>query len=346
VILAGISVLALGWASPLSHAQWALRNAGTKARLRGLGVVDSRVVWASGTGGTVIRTGDGGATWHAVSVPDAKDLDFRDIHAVDDRAAYVLSIGEGERSRIYKTADAGKTWALLHVNRHPKGFLDALAFWDLDHGIALGDPVEGRFEILVTDDSGATWKRIRDGAMPAAQPGEGAFAASGTCLFVRGQRNAWFATGGAKTVRVFRSTDRGRTWSVHETPMSAGNSSSGIFSLAFRDEQNGIAVGGDFRQPERSERAVCLTSDGGLTWRLPTGHGLGGYRSAAVYVPGAALPTVVAVGPAGSDISTDDGESWAPLGRMGFHAAGFASPDAGWAVGEEGAVAKSTKLIR
>ncbi len=155
------------------RAQWTLQVSGTKARLRGLCVVDSRVVWASGTQGTVIHTRDSGVTWQVRPVPGAADLDFRDIHAVDDRTAYVLSIGEGEKSRIYKTTDEGKTWSLQHVNRDPKGFLDAFAFWDSVHGIALGDPVEGRFMIVITDDGGIAWKRIPDGRMPLATPRRG-----------------------------------------------------------------------------------------------------------------------------------------------------------------------------
>ena len=196
--------------------------------------------------------------------------------------AYVLSIGEGKLSRIFKTSDGGQTWALQHENPDPKGFLDALAFWDVDHGLALGDPVEGRFVILATDDGGKSWKRTAADGMPVALPGEGAFAASGTCLVVQGDRNAWFATGGG---RIFRSVDRGRSWSVHQTPISAGNGSSGIFSLAFWDSQHGVAVGGDFKQPDQAGKVCALSSDGGRTWRSPSGSQPGGYRSAVAFVP-------------------------------------------------------------
>jgi photosystem II stability/assembly factor-like uncharacterized protein len=321
-------------------AQWTVQATGTKARLRGLWVAGKECAWASGTGGTFLRTADGGKSWTAGTLPGAESLDFRDVHANDAHTAYLLSIGAGQQSRIYKTTDGGATWDSLYVNKDPHGFLDALAFWDVDHGLALGDPVDGRFVILRTGDGGKRWDPIPVTGMPPALSGEGAFAASGTCLVVRDDGHAWFATGGAKVARVFRSTDRGTTWTVHETPVRAGLPSAGIFSLAFRDGDHGVAVGGDYKEPGRAGDVVALTSDGGRTWRLPKGRGLGGYRSAVAYVPGTEGRTLVAVGPSGSDISVDGGEDWSPLGTTGFHAVGFASPTTGWAVGENGLVAK------
>jgi photosystem II stability/assembly factor-like uncharacterized protein len=228
----------------------------------------------------------------------------------------------------------------VYVNRDPKGFLDALAFWDADHGLALGDPVGGRFVILTTDDGGKTWAPIPPEGMPPASPGEGAFAASGTCLVVGNDGHAWFATGGAEVARVFRSADRGRTWTAHEAPVRAGVPSAGIFSLAFHDADHGIAVGGDYKEPERAGHVVALTRDGGRTWRLMEGRGPGGYRSGVAYVPGTGGRTLVVVGPTGSDVSVDGGEGWRRLGTTGFHAVGCAGPTAGWAVGDEGFVAK------
>ena len=170
--------------------------------------------------------------------------------------------------------------------------------------------------------------------------GEGAFAASGTCLVVQGDRNAWIGTGGAKTARVFRSTDRGRSWSVADTPIPAGISSAGIFSLAFRDAVHGVAVGGDFKRPEQGGVIVTRTEDGGRTWVLPWGPVPSGFRSAVAFVTGATTPTLVAVGPSGADISSDDGENWKPLPGPGAHAISFAAPGTGWAVGENGRIVR------
>ncbi len=187
----------------------------------------------------------------------------------------------------------------------------------------------------------ANWTRQPGDAIPAVIESEGAFAASGTCLVVHGDRSVWFGTGGGKVARVFRSVDRGRSWSVHETPILAGNASSGIFSLAFGSSNDGIAVGGDYKQPERSDRIVARSSDGGRSWSAANASGPRGYRSCVVIVPGTSGKTVAAVGPSGSDFSADGGANWQPLGELGFHAVGFAGPiDAGWAVGENGAIVR------
>ena len=179
--------------NPRSEAQ----NSGTTTRLRGVSAVNENVAWASGAAGTVLRTVDGGARWDRVSVPDAADLDFRDIHAVDAMNAYVLSIGEGEKSRVYKTTDGGASWKLQFTNREPKAFFDGFAFWDAQNGVAFSDPVDGRFLIMRTTDGGLNWKEIPRPNMPSALPDEAAFAASGTSIVTAAPNHAWIATGGS-----------------------------------------------------------------------------------------------------------------------------------------------------
>ena len=331
--------LAVLIAGPTADEPWSLQDSGTKARLRGLSVVSRDVAWASGSQGTCVRTTDGGTTWNKVVVPDSSGLDFRDIQAFDDRTATILSIGPGELSRIYRTIDGGANWTLQHTNRDPKGFLDAIAFWDVDHGLALGDPVDGRYVILSTDDGGRNWAKIPDAGMPEALPGEGAFAASGTCLITQGTTNAWFGTGGGASARVFRSTDRGRTWAVAKTPIQAGTPSAGIFSLAFRDADHGIAVGGDYKSPDDRTANLAMTVDGGRTWTPAGGSSPFGFRSAVAFVPGSEGQRIVTVGPPGTSRSNDGGRTWKFLSPAGFHAIGFgSSASTGWAVGEGGQI--------
>jgi len=326
--------------STTGFGQWTPQQSGTTARFRGISAASSMVAWASGSGGTYARTTDGGKTWTASVVPGASQLDFRDVQAVDANTAYLLSIGPGEASKIYKTTDGGRGWTLQFNNQNPKAFFDAFAFWDARTGIAMSDPVDGKFILIKTTDGGANWKELPRENLPPAIEGDGAFAASGTCIAVQGKKNVWFGSGGGATARVFRSTDGGDTWKAAPTPIAAGNASSGIFSIAFKDAKSGVIVGGDYRKENEAGNNVAITSDGGATWILAKGPRPSGFRSAVTFVSGTRRPILVAVGPSGSDYSVDNGVSWISLGSMGFHAAGFARGDAGWAVGEGGRIAK------
>jgi hypothetical protein len=114
--------------------------------------------------------------------------------------------------------------------------------------------------------------------------GEGAFAASNTCVAIvpgGSDSNIWFATGG-KVARVFHSGDRGQSWQVVETPMVHGPESAGIFSIAFRDAMHGVIAGGDYKHPNDDGPNLAFTEDGGKTWTLSALHPLA-YFSAVAY---------------------------------------------------------------
>ncbi|MDT5295755.1 MAG: hypothetical protein QOJ76_2635 [Acidobacteriota bacterium] len=324
-----------------ASAQWVAQSSGASVRLRGVSAVNRRVAWASGAGGTFARTIDGGRTWRAGVVPGAAALDFRDVDAFDADTAYLLAIGEGERSRIYKTTDGGLYWTLQFQNRRAGAFFDCMAFHDVRRGVALSDPVNGRFLVVTTDDGGRTWSETEAARVPPALSGEGAFAASGTCVAVEGASNVWFGTGGPAGARVFRSTDGGRTWEVAPAPLQTGKTA-GVFSLAFMDARRGVALGGDYAKEQEAAGNAALTFDGGRTWQSISAAGRpGGYRSCVALVPGTRGPTLVAVGPSGSDYSTDGGRTWTALGTEGFHSVSVAPRgDAAWAVGEGGRVAR------
>jgi photosystem II stability/assembly factor-like uncharacterized protein len=317
--------------------QWTAQTSGITARLRGVSAVNDRVAWASGADGTILHTADGGQTWQRQSIPGTEKLDFRDIDAVSETVAYVLSIGSGDASRIYKTTDAGVHWTLQFTNDNPKAFYDAMAFWDTNRGIAVSDSVDGQFVILTTRDGGRVWTRMPQASLPAALPNEGAFAASGTNVAVLAPNHVWIGTGAATRARVLRSSDAGATWAIADTPLPA-SPSAGIFSVAFRDARHGIIVGGDFKKEAEAVNNAAVTSDGGLTWTAVAG--LGGYRSAAACVAGA-KPWWVAVGPTGADFSTDDGRTWKAIEGQGYHAISIARRGTiGWGVGESGRIAK------
>ena len=317
----------------ISNAQWQKQNIDTKAGFRGLSVVNQNVIWASGTGGTVLRTIDGGKNWSVLKVPDAETLDFRDIEAFDADTAYILSIGNGESSRIYKTTDGGQTWKLQFKNSNEKAFFDALAFWDKTNGMAMSDPVDGKYFLLRTTD-GETWKPAENDKMANAEPGEAAFAASGTCLLTSGKQNIFLVSGGTDA-RVFRSVNRGLTWFVAETPVTKGTAGSGIFSIAMFDTKNGVIVGGNYEKPNDLTNNLAFTTDGGRTWTL--GTGLNGYRSGVAYID---KKTILAVGASGSDVSTDGGKTWKNLDKENYNAVAAKGKNAIWAVGANGLVSK------
>lgn len=256
-------------------------NTQTTEDLRGVSAVSRQVAWASGTHGTYLRTTDGGLTWTSAQVPGATNLDFRAVVAFSADEAFLMSAGPGDQSRIYHTADAGQHWQLQFKNDNPKGFFDSIAFWDSKHGVALGDPIPDEsgklhFQLLLTDD-GQNWRPIPPAQLPEAIAGEGAFAASNTCLSILHSQtsapdpNIWFATGG-KAARVFHSPNRGQTWKVSDTPILHGPDSAGIFSIAFRDPLHGVIAGGDYKRPKDDGPNLAFTSNGGQTWTLSSLH--------------------------------------------------------------------------
>ena len=327
-----LCVVVLLLTSQLASAQWMKQTVDTTAAFRGLSVVSEKVVWASGTGGTVIRTIDGGATWNVIKVPDAEKLDFRDIEAFDTNTAYILSIGNGDISRIYKTIDGGTSWKRQFINDNKEAFFDAIACWDRNNCMAMSDPVGGHYLLISTAD-GENWKTVKSTKPASAATGEAAFAASGTCLIAHGKNGAFIVSGG-DAARVFRSADRGLNWTFANTPIVYGTSGSGIFSIAMFDAKNGVIVGGNYEKPAETKSNLAFTADGGLTWRA--GKGLSGYRSGVAYVDN---KTIVAVGTGGSDMSVDGGITWTNFDKVTYNSVQAKGKKAVWAVGPSGHVA-------
>ena len=251
-----------------------------------------------------------------------------------------MSIGTGGDSRIYRTADGGRTWHQGFRNHSPDAFYDCLGFWDRRHGLAMSDPVHGKFRILVTKNGGRSWAKRPSAGMPPAVDGEFGFAASGTCLVTAGEQDAWIAGGGTAS-RVYHTTDRGRTWSVTDTPM-VHSDAGGIFSLAVRDRQNLVAVGGDFEHPNRRLHTSAYSHDAGATWT--EGGKLGGYRSGSAFLPrtaatGSPSTGVIAVGPSGSDVSYDGGATWESVDEGDLDSVECTPAGTCWASGANGRVA-------
>jgi photosystem II stability/assembly factor-like uncharacterized protein len=335
--IALLGLLVVGSVSGFTHGRpsWQLTDTGTTARFRGLAPISDRVAWAAGTGGTILRTTDGGRAWQSVGPADAAALQFRDIEAFDARSAIALTIGNGTDSRIYATSNGGRSWTETFRNEDPNAFYDCMTFLDRRHGLALSDPVDGKFRILATSDGGRTWAMRSPAGMPAALDGEFAFAASGTCL-VSAAGKAWFATGGGAESRIFSSTDAGRTWSATATPIPSGPSA-GIYSLAFRDRDHGLAVGGDYTTPEAAPNGAAYLH--GHTWTVAR-TAPGEYRSGTAWIGHG--PAALAVGPTGSNLTTDGGNTWTSFDSGSFDAVQCTPNGACWASGEQGRIAKLT----
>ncbi len=322
---------------------WQVQTSGIDTNLRGVSVarvsnakgVAALAVWASGSNGVILRSADKGKTWQRLHVAGGDALDFRGIVAFNASTAYVMSSGEGEKSRIYKTTDGGESWSLQYTDKRKEFFLDTIACLSETHCFALSDPLDGKFLLLNTTD-GEHWKPLPTGNMPAALPGEGAFAASNTCLLLSGEE-IFFGTGG-RVARVFRSPDGGRTWNAVEIPMARGNASSGIFSIARGDEKEIVVVGGDYQDPQRATAVAAYSLDEGRTWQL-SARQPGGYRSSVACIDDALC---VAVGPNGEDVSLSKitAALWKPTDSLNLNAVAILDITHGWAVGPKGTIAR------
>jgi len=317
---------------PAPGSWWSVQPTGVDANLRGLAVVvrhGSMIVWATGSKGTIVRSTDGGKIWEPVPISGADALDFRAVQTFDGKTVYVMSSGDGEASRIYKSADGGANWDMQYTNQRKGFFLDALVCSDDKHCFALSDPVEGKFLLLSTTD-GAHWQELPRELMPAARPQEGVFAASNSSLLLYGTSELYFATGGPKA-RVFHSADLGQTWTVSETPILSGKPSQGIFSIV-RAGDTVVVVGGDYEKPQSIEKTAAFSNDEGKNWHLAETMP-SGYRSGVDTFDAG----FVAVGLNGAETSRD-GSHWVHIDSPGLNAVTFISGK-GWGVGPKGLAA-------
>lgn len=317
---------------------WSLKLTGSTQQFRGLSPVSDRIIWVSGTNSTVLRSTDGGDTWDSVGPSlsgNDSTLEFRDIQAWSARRAAILSIGEATNSRIYLTEDGGETWIQSFTNQEAAAFYDCFAFENPEHGIAMSDPVDGKFRLIESFDGGKTWNIVDSGGMPPALDGEFGFAASGTCLEVASGR--WYlASGGVDPGRIFRSCD-GNHWEVSNSSI-AGSTGGGVFSVRFRDARHGIALGGDYENPNLAVNNSAWSSDGGITWNKALVFP-GGYRSGSSWIPGFGNAGL-SVGPTGSDFTLDGGRTWHGFDNGTFDNVECVSDHVCWASGSKGRIAR------
>ena len=313
------------------------QNSKTNASLRGISVVDSLTAWASGSKGTILRTTDGGKSWHESKVKGYESLDFRDIEAFSKNSAIVMCVDAP--AFFFKTTDGGKNWKRKYMNRDPKIFFDGFAFYDEDNGIAFSDPIDGRFFIVKTKDGGDTWREIPSMNIPGVLKSEGGFAASGTSISIFGKDLVWIGTGGGERSRIFFSQDAGENWRAVDSKMKGGNSTSGVFSIAFKDDLNGLAVGGDYKNNKDKNGNAAYSDDGGLSWMPIETNQPSGFKSCVAWNPQNKFYLVT--GTSGTDYTIDDGKTWIQVDQKSFNSIGISKTDGTtFLIGDNGSIAK------
>lgn len=173
------------------------------------------------------------------------------LAAIDAQTAWAGTGPGSGQAVICRTTNGGGSWTGVNVASITP-FVNGLHFWNANEGIFFGDPLNGTWGIGVTSDGGLTWRPLPAplAAMNSSEVGwSNGYAVAGN--------NAWFGT---NQNRIWRSTDRGRTWTPHVT------SSVNSFDIAFGNEQDGMAVF-RIRQGNVGTNAVAWTRDAGVTWR-------------------------------------------------------------------------------
>ncbi|MBN3581269.1 photosystem II stability/assembly factor-like protein [Algoriphagus aestuarii] len=316
---------------PESPLGWEIFETPVKASLRGLSPVTSEIAWASGSGGTWLRTMDGGKSWDHGIIGGLDTVDFRSIHAFD--AMNAVAISAGQPAVIYKTKDGGQSWTLKHQEVE-EAFLDGVSFADPDRGYVVGDPIDGKWMILQTVNQGESWYPVLN--LPEAKEGEAGFAASATSLISEGS-NIWIGSGGTEA-NLHYSPDYGENWKKWNSPIVQGDPSKGVFSLTKLGNEEVYLVGGDYVNMDDTISVAASFSTLKEFWAAPVSSPKG-YRSGVVYFP--RFHWLVAVGPTGSDFSDDGGQVWRNFSQEGFHAVKLGHAEATiWASGSNGRVAR------
>lgn len=283
-----------------------LLTSASKTSIRGLSVVNDKIIWVSGSGGTVGRSLNNGTTWKWFLIKGFEKIDFRDIEAFDATTAVIMAIDEP--AYILKTIDGGETWKQVYENKTKGMFLDAMEFWNEQSGIAIGDPINNKFFIIRTFDGGNTWREIPAQNLPKADSGEACFASSGTNIRNLANDEACFVSGGLSAHLFIRNMK-------YVVPIDQGKQTTGANSVAVKNKHTLIVVGGDFTKPDSAAKVCAMTFDGGKTWKFPkvSPHG---YRSCVEYL---GKNKWICCGLNGVDYSTDNGNTWLWISKESYH---------------------------
>ncbi len=293
--------------------------------IRAITVIDENIIHFAGSNGKVGFTLDAGKTWNikTIKYQDSILSHFRSI-AINGKNIFTLSIENP--ALLYKNEQ------LVYKEDNEKVFYDSMQFFaDGKHGIAVGDPTEDCPSIILTSDGGNSWIKISCDKLPKFEDGEAFFAASNTNIKII-DNTVWIASGGKKA-RILKSEDTGKTWQIFNTPIIQGNGPQGIYSIDFTDKNNGIAIGGDYSNPEDNCKNKAVTIDGGKTWQIISDNQDPSYKSCVQYVPNTNGKEIFAVGKTGVSFSNDAGLSWKEVSKDSYYAIQFVDKNTAWLSG-------------
>lgn len=236
---------------------------------------------------------------------DTLKSEFRSI-ASNGTSIFVLNVANP--AKLFKVSKDFKIIETVYNETHEKVFFDSMQFWNSKEGIAIGDPINTCFNVIITRDGGSSWTKINCDKLPLLEEGEAAFAASNTNIIIKNNKT-WIVSGGKKS-RVLYSADKGLTWDVHQTPIIEGKTMTGIFTGDFYNESIGIISGGDYEKPNQNFQNKAITHDGGKNWKLIAENQGFGYASCIQFVPQSKGQELVCVGANGMFYSADEGEHW------------------------------------
>ena len=296
--------------------------------VRAIEVIGNNLAFA-GNNGTYGLYNSMNNTWKTnVQKFDTITPEFR---AVASTANDFFMLSVANPALLFKTGNQGEM-EMVYKEEGENVFYDAMAFWNDNEGLAMGDPTDGCISIIITRNGGKSWSKIECDDLPAAAEGEAAFAASNSNIAIQGNK-AWIITGGVRS-RVLFSPDKGKSWEVFETPLLQGKPTTGGYSMDFYDENNGIIVGGDYTNPNGNTGNKAITTDGGRTWKLVAEGDNPAYKSSVRYVPNSQAREIVATGFNGIDYSKDGGKSWENISSEGFYTLRFVNDSVAYAAGK------------
>lgn len=299
--------------------------------IRAIEVVNDSTLWFAGSSGRYGRITNDIVQMDSVAEINNKNLNFRSI-AFNGKNIFLLSI---ENPAVLYKIDPFKkdinNLEIVYRENHEKVFYDSMKFFDELNGIAMGDPTDNCLSVILTSDGGNIWKKLSCNSLPKIEDGEAAFAASNTNIAIHGN-NVWLVTGGKKS-RIFYSNDKGNSWNVYNTPIVQGKDMTGIFSVDFYDELNGIIMGGNWEEKSNFNATKAITQDGGKSWNLISNNKEPGYVSCVQYIPQTNGKEIMAVSTEGIYYSKDKGVHWKKISSKKFYTIKFINKNTAWLAG-------------